>query len=138
MSNSQPWHYFPLFPVYAFTSVKKARKFVRQKTGLRFEPKGHGCFDFYRFTTNDAYSFAIILLRPHELTEQSLSQRMALLAHECVHYAQQYAEEVDTKLDDETEASIVQAVMLACIDQIGEEWFTTPLQPKPKNQKKTD
>ena len=131
---SQPWDYFPLIPVFAFTSVKKARKFVRNKTGLRFEPSGkQGSFTWYDRT--GAEGFAVILLKCHD---SGTTQKYACLAHECTHYAQAYAQSLDAELDEETQAYVMQSAMLACVDQIGEEWFTTPLQPKHKSEKKTD
>lgn len=123
MSRRQPWDYFPLFNVYAFTNAKKARKFVKRITGTRFESSGKsGTFNFYR-NTECGQSFGVILL---QADNESTAQRYSLLAHECVHYARTFAEEQGMPLDEETEAHVVQCAMLACIDQIGEEWFAIP------------
>ncbi len=45
----------------------------------------------------------------------------ALLAHECVHYAQYVEDDMGTKFDDETEAYVVQAAMMSAMEQLGEE-----------------
>lgn len=121
MSKSQPWDYFPLLPVYAFTSKKKARKFVKKCTGLDLTTLGKSgqCTWF----ENDGGGFVLILLN---VKEETAAQRYSILAHECVHYAQYHAEAVGCPLDNETQAYIVQSAMHACIDQIGEEWFATP------------
>lgn len=118
----QPWDYYPLYPVYAFTSVKKARKFVKNITGKRFEPSGkEGTFTFYEHE-DGRHKLGIILLKCQDKTT---SQKYAVLAHECIHYTQEFAESITGQpLDDESFAYIAQSAMLACIDQIGEEWFT--------------
>lgn len=123
MSKSQPWDYFPLFPVYAFTSLKKARKKVKKITGKRYEPSGkQGSFTEYAHD-DGVHRFGIILL---ECEEETTSQKYSVLAHECVHYAQAYEKTVTEtdRLDNETFAYVMQCAMLTCIDQIGEEWFT--------------
>lgn len=122
MSKSQPWDYFPLLPVYAFISKKEARKFVRKRTGI--EPdlivKSGQCTWYER----DGGGFCVILLNVPK--KETMARKMALLAHECVHYAQYHAQAVGLPCDDETQAYITQSAMHACIDQIGEEWFATP------------
>lgn len=118
MSNIQPWDYFPLIPVYAFTSKKKARRFVKEKTGLEYTVTGkNGQCTWY---DNGKVGFCVVRL---DCKNKSQAQKYGILAHECVHYAQYFAEHIDGKLDSETEAYVVQSAMLACIDQIGEEWF---------------
>lgn len=122
---SQPWDYFPLLPLHAFTSLKKARKKVSEITGLRFEPKAaSGTLTWYE---RDDGGFCVMYLRDNGMTTQ---QKYAVLAHECVHYAQNFAEFIGTELDRETEAYVVQAAMQACIDQIGEVWFETQSKPR--------
>lgn len=119
--DSQPWDYYPLLPLFAFTSVKKARKFVKKSTGIDYEfgiDKDGRC-TWYENKENGG--FCVICL---PCKGKTTKQKYAILAHECVHYAQYFAEEIGGKLDDETEAYTMQAAMLACIDQIGEEWFT--------------
>lgn len=117
--NSQPWDYFPLLTVYAFTSKKKARKFVRKKTGLDYTFIGKsGQCTFYE--SDRGGGFCVILLRCDDVSTQ---QKYAILAHECVHYTQYYEESTGGKLDTETAAYATQSAMLACVDQIGEEWF---------------
>lgn len=123
MSKSQPWDYFPLFPVYAFTDIKKARKKVKKITGKHYEPSDKaGCFTAYRHD-DGVHMFGIIYLNNGE---SSTARKYAGLAHECVHYARTYADYIGNQLDEETEAYVVQCAMLACIDQIGEEWFAIP------------
>lgn len=117
---NQPWDYFPLLPVFAFTSVKKARKFVRQKTGLRFESSGETGVCVWYDRQNEE-GFCVILLKCHD---SSATKKYACLAHECTHYAQNVAEHLDADFDAETQAYVMESAMLACVDQIGEEWFT--------------
>jgi len=118
MSICQPWDYFPLIPVFAFTDKKKAKKFVKEKTGLKYNDSGKaGSFTWYE---NPNGSFAVILL---SCNESSAAQKYACLAHECTHYAQAVAQSMDTALDEESQAYVMQAAMLACIAQIGEKWF---------------
>lgn len=118
MKKSQPLDYFPLLPVYAFTSKKKARKFVKEKTGLEYTvTENNGQCTLYE---NGNVGFCIVLL---DCKDKPQAQKYALLAHECVHYSQYFSEHIDGNLDSETEAYVVQSAMLACIDQIGDEWF---------------
>lgn len=114
---TQVGDHFQFIPLYAFTSKKKVRRFVKERTGEEYPITGkHGQCSLYM----GADAFCVILMRN---TKHTPSERFALLAHECVHYAQYHESEVGCKLDDETEAYLVQAAMRACIDQIGEEWF---------------
>lgn len=119
MSKSQPWDYFPMLELYAFTSKKKLRKFVRKRTGL--EPKLIGNNGQCTWYQTGGGGFVTILLDIPKA--ETMVRKVASLAHECVHYAQYHAEAVGTPLDDETQAYIVQSAMSACIDQIGKEWF---------------
>lgn len=119
MSKSQPWDYFPLLPLYAFASEDEARKFVKKKTGKELTVIGkNGQCTWYDHATDP---FCVIVLTVSNIPA---AQRYALIAHECVHYQQYNAEHFGNKLDPETEAFVVQSAMLACIDQIGEEWLT--------------
>lgn len=55
--------------------------------------------------------------------EASVKQRMALLAHECVHVAQAWAAAMgEDEPGDEWEAYAVQSAMLACLKQLGKSW----------------
>lgn len=129
MSKSQPWDYFPLLPVFAFTDVSKAKRFVKSKTGIDMKVNGKQGQCTW-FDHDDTGGFVVVLLI---CDESSATQKYACLAHECVHYAQFYADMIDGKLDNETEAYTMQSAMLACVEQIGEEWFTeTPHQKKAK------
>lgn len=125
MKNTQPWDIFPLPNLYAFTSLKKARKFVKKITGLRFEPNCKaGSFSAFECSSDSSFNkFCVIYLKKEK--SNTFSQKCSLLAHECTHYAQYVARLMETKFDDETEAYIVDSAMMACIDQIGEEWFAT-------------
>ena len=123
MDKAQPWNYFPLMPVFAFTSEKKARKFVKSRTGLRLTSSGKSgtCVGYER---DDGQWFAVILL---DCEDSPTPHKYAILAHECVHYSQHMEDYMGEKFDSETEAYVIQSAMRACIDQIGEEWFdTTP------------
>lgn len=119
--KSQPWDYFPLYPVYAFTNLKKARKFVKKITGIKYKPSGkNGSFTEYE-NEDLGDRFGVIYLDCDDVSTQS---KYAVLAHECVHYAQSFSKTVsDDPLDDETFAYVVESAMMACVDQIGEEWF---------------
>lgn len=118
MSKSQPWDYFPMIPIYAFTSVKKAQKFVRNRIGVDYEFTGkNGECTWYESING----FVLIVL---QCEGSSFAKKLGVLAHECTHYAQFYADGAKTTLDVETQAYITQAAMSACVDQIGEEWFT--------------
>lgn len=109
-----------MLKVYAFTSDKKARKFIKKKTGIDFTDLGkNGQCTWFEM---DGGGFCVILLRVGK--KETAKRKYALLAHECVHYAQYHAEAVGTPLDNETQAYIVQSAMSACIDQLGEEWFS--------------
>lgn len=122
MSKAQPWDYFPLLPVFAFTSKKKARRFVKKSTGMKYTVTGkNGQCTWYE--NDNGAGFCVIRL---DCKNHTPRQRYAILAHECVHYAQYFAESINGKLDAETDAYVVQSAMIACIDQIGEEWFTAP------------
>lgn len=121
MANSQPWDYYPLFPIYAFTDIRKARNKVKKITGRRYEPSGkQGSFTEYEHD-GGSLRFGIIYL---DCDDETASHKYAVLAHECVHYAQAFEETVTkARLDDETFAYVMQCAMLSCIDQIGGEWF---------------
>lgn len=113
--STQPWHWFPLIPLHVFTSVKRARKFVRNKANLRYEPsKNPGSITLYENDTSRE-SFAVMNVRsgPRD------AKWFALIAHECVHYAQFVENMMDTEFDDETEAYVVQSAMLSALDQLG-------------------
>ena len=116
---TQPWDYFPIIPIYAFTSLKKARKFIKKKTGCEYTFLGKdGQCTMYKHVSGA--NFCLILLN---CKDKSTKDKYSVLAHECVHYAQNHAEYTGAPLDDETEAYIVEAAMLACIDQIGAKYF---------------
>lgn len=116
MTKSQPWDYYPLLPIFAFKSEKKARKFVKEKTGTDFTVTGkNGQCTWYE--SEKGGGFVVILLR---CKGKSASQKLAVLAHECVHYAQYFEEAQGEKLDTESEAYIVQSAFHACIDQLGD------------------
>lgn len=118
MAKSQPWDWFPMIPLYAFTSVKKARKFVKKRIGADYEFTGkNGECTWYECDNG----FCIIVL---QCADYSSAKKHGVLAHECVHYMQFYAKCAGTTLDEETEAYITQSAVSACIDQIGEEWFS--------------
>lgn len=120
MSRPQPWDFFPLFPVYAFSDLKKCAKFVKKKTGMRFNRDTEsGTFELY--SNQSGEKFAVIYIDGTGLRPM---QKYAVLAHECVHYMQYYAKDIGQKrLDKETAAYVVQSAMYACTMQIGEEWF---------------
>lgn len=125
---SQPWDYFPLFPVYAFTDLKKARKLVKKITGKRFEPVENkdGTFSLYEHE-DKKHKFGVVFL---DCENYEIKDKFAVLAHECIHYAQAFSDGASsTPLDDETFAYTAECAMLACIDQIGIDWFC-------ENQKK--
>lgn len=121
MSNTQPWDYFPLLPLFAFTDIEKARKKIMKMTGEKYHHTGKsGTFSHY-VSKDSCGEFGIIYL---DCDDKPASQKYAILAHECVHYARAVEDSLGAeRFEEETEAYIVQSAMLACIDQIGEEWF---------------
>lgn len=121
MSN-QIWDWFPFPPIFAFTSIKKCRKFVRNKFGKRFERKGvNGTCWVYHHPDCGEISCVVYL----NCKDERPSRKYAILAHECCHVADAFFENIkEEEIGEETYAYTVQAAMLACIEQIGEEWFT--------------
>lgn len=118
MSKSQPWDYYPMIPIFAFKSVKKARKFVKEKTGLDYTDIGKsGQCTWYE---KEGGGFVVVLLRCNKKPAES---KYAVLVHECVHYAQYCAEAQGVALDTETQAYITQAAFHACVDQLGKDYF---------------
>lgn len=115
-----PTDWVPCPDVYAFTSRKKARKFAIKHYGG--EPKDIPGADGVTWYTKSDQGNTVCLV-VIEADGKPVAQQMALLAHECVHVAQAWADDMgETKTGDEWMAYAVQSAMLECLKQLGDEW----------------
>lgn len=119
----QIWDWFPFPRLLCTTSVKKARKFVKKMTGgeLKYpKPTKQGQASLYDGSVTGEY-FCVIYVEKGK----SLKYDLALLSHEVAHVVDYIEEHMgEEKLGTETRAYITQAVTLACLGQLGEEWLT--------------
>lgn len=115
--------FFPFPEVKAFTSKKKARKCVKKITGkdVVFGGRYAQCSEYENDSTGRM--LCVVVMYP-ACRDLGYAQKMAMLAHECVHVVKAWLDMMEAdKPDEETVAYGVQCAMLECIDQIGEEWF---------------
>lgn len=117
-----PTDWMPCPEVHAFTSMKKARKFARKHYGE--EPRDvPGSDGVTMYAKNElGHTVCLVVIKKND---SPMAQNMALLAHECVHVAQAWAEDMGEKRPgDEWMAYAVQSAMLECLKQLGDEWPT--------------
>lgn len=110
----QPGNFFPEIVVYACTTVEEARRLAKKHFGSEFtEPEHEACSNImYR----GADIGAVVLVKGFDDSAQSI----ALLAHECSHVAGSLMDNIGEESNDsEFRAYETQAVMLACLDQLG-------------------
>lgn len=110
----QPGNWFPEIIVYACTTVKEARRLARKHFGSEFsEPKHEACA---HILFRGADIGAVVLVKGFDNSAQSV----ALLAHECSHVVGEFLDGLGEESNDsEFRAYETQAVMLACLDQLG-------------------
>lgn len=117
-----PTDYMPCPDLYAFASRKKARKFALKNYGE--EPRDVPWAEGVTWITKNDSGHTVCLV-VIEADDSSAAQKTALLAHECVHAAQAWAESMgEDEPGEEWMAYAVQSCMLTCLDQLGEEWIT--------------
>lgn len=110
----QPGNFFPEIVVYACTTVKEARRLARKHFGSEFEEPQHEAFAHILLRGSDIG--AVVLVKGFDNSAQSI----ALLAHECSHVVGTFLENIgEDSNDSEFRAYETQAVMLACLDQLG-------------------
>lgn len=115
-----PTDWMPCPNLHAFASRKKARKFALKQYGEEFEDIT-GSNAVTATTRDDKGHIACLVVI--EANGESTAQKMALLAHECVHVAQAWADCMgEKKPGDEWMAYAVQSAMLECLKQLGDEW----------------
>lgn len=140
MSKSLKDH-FPLPEFGAFIDVSAANDFIEEHTGKKDYiklPEGNdGVTTMLEDEKNNMV--AVVCLNGELMKESTPRYRLGTLVHECSHIADRYFVSIGEGVpSDEFNAYMHEAFFSAAVEQIGLEWFTTPLQPKPKNQKKTD
>ncbi len=116
--------WFPFPEVKAFTSYKKARKYVKRRTGkvLR-DPRPLGldgqCTVIENRERGDVLCVVVLLCE-----KSGMKGKVGILGHECAHVVRAWLDMMEAESpDEETVAYGIQAAMLSCIEQIGEEWF---------------
>lgn len=116
-----PTDWMPCPDVYAFTSRKKARKFALKKYG--FEPRDIPGTDGVTMTLKNDQGHTVCLVII-ESKNMDASNKIAVLAHECVHVAQVWAGNMgEDKPGVEWMAYAVQSTMLTCLKQLGDKWL---------------
>lgn len=115
----QVWNFFPMPYIRVFTSKKKARKYIKKKTGQEFSWLGKSAqTDTFK---NGNEIIAVITLC---VDDESTFQKAAILAHECLHVIDAWMESIgEDNAGEEIRAYAIQCVMLACLDQLGESWL---------------
>lgn len=126
----QVWNYLPMPYVRAFTSKKKARKFIKKKTGKEFKWLGKSA-QTDAFENERGEVVAVITLC---VDDASAAQKAAILAHECSHVLDAWMESIgEDSAGEEVKAYAIQCLMLACLEQLGDEWLIP--QAKERNEK---
>lgn len=117
-----PTDFFPCPAVYAFTSRKKARKFLKKKYDGELGDLIEG-WEAVTVSRNTPKGAVIVIILELD-SEKERSQRAAILAHESVHAAHAWASYMkDDEPSEEFVCYATQAVMLECLNQLGEEWL---------------
>lgn len=117
-----PTDWMPCPDLHAFASRKKARKFARKRYGE--EPEDVPWAEGATWSAKDdrGHTVCIVVVEPKSA---SAAQKMALLAHECVHVAQTWADDMgEESPGDEWMAYAVQSAMLECLRQLGDDYMT--------------
>lgn len=114
--------FYPFPKIKAFTSRKKARKYMKKRFGKGFkilDSQGQ-CIRWDSDATGGEPVCVVIL----DMKDVLPHRRFALLAHECVHVVEAWLDNMGVEEPDgEQVAYGVQCAMLACIDQIGADKF---------------
>lgn len=123
--NDQMSDWFPFPIIQVFTNKKKAKKYVKAVTGgsckCHFLPKA-ATTSYYE--GSGLPSYAVIYIDMSKVEGTSLSQKLALIAHECSHIVDAWADEIgEDKMGTETRAYALQSALLGCCEQLGEDWF---------------
>lgn len=120
----QMWDCFPFPRILCTTSVKKARRFVKEMTGGECKyskPTKDAQASLYDGSVTGEY-FCVIYVPK---IGKSTVSKLALLSHEVSHIVDFIEEYIgEEKLGTETRAYMTQACMTACLNQLGEEWLT--------------
>lgn len=116
-----PTDWMPCPDVHAFKSKRKARKFAVKKYGVDPDTVDGANGMTLTFRSDDGHVVCLIVV---EADASSLTDKIALLSHECVHVAQTWASCMGEKSPgEEWIAYAVQSVMLVCLRQLGDEWM---------------
>lgn len=120
----QMWNWFPLPRIEVFTSRKKARKFHKALTGeesMRFLDKASQVSYFAGSRRDD---IAILVFDEAQFADTSFSQRVAMVAHECSHVVDDFADSIgEDRLGTETRAYLLDSAVASVVEQLGEAWF---------------
>lgn len=117
-----PTDWMPCPDVHAFKSKRKAKKFAIKKYGV--DPDTVDGADGLTLTFRSDETKHVVCLVVVDTDDSSAENKIALLAHECVHVAQTWADCMGEKNPGiEWMAYAVQSVMLVCLRQLGEEWM---------------
>lgn len=122
--NDQIWDWFPFPRIHAFSSVKKAKKFVKKRTQGKSSLKwiGKSAQTNYYEGIGVAESFCVLTF---DCDDKSAEAKAAMITHECSHLVDHWLEEIgETECGTETRAYALQCAVLATIEQLGEEWLT--------------
>ena len=123
--------FLPIPSVKVFTSRKKAKKYVKKHIGLEYRWLNGVDGQASLYEHPEAGSVAVITL---ECDQYAADSRIALLAHECCHIVDDWFKMIGER-DTATEvrAYMLEGLMYAAIDQLGEEWLIP--QAKDTNEK---
>lgn len=116
-----PTDWMPCPDIHVFTSRDKARKFAVNKYGS--EPELiHGNPGVTTSMKDDHGNMVCLVVI--EADVMNVSQKVSLLAHECVHVAQAWAACMgESRPGEEWMAYAVQSSMLVCLTQLGYKWL---------------
>lgn len=116
----QMWDLYPFPCIHVFTSRKKARKFIKRKTGLKLDWLGKSAqTDYYRKA--GAESLAVVTLNCGGAT---FEQKVAIVAHECSHIVDSWLKDIgEDSPGEEVRAYAIQCAILTCLDQIDPKWL---------------
>lgn len=118
---AHPTDWMPCPDLHVFTSRGKARRFAIEQTGKEPDlmPSSNAVT---ASLVEDGKSLCIVVVPKKD--EFDKRQRVAILAHECVHVAQFWAECMgESKPGNEWMAYATQSAMLVALDQLGEKWL---------------
>ena len=122
MKYDQMWEWYPMPRIKVFTNHKKARKWAKKYTGIEPRWIGKNAQTDYFSEELHAESLAVITI---DGRIKNTKQRIAILAHECSHVVDEWLNDMgEDSAGTEIRAYAIQSAMMACMEQLGEEWLT--------------